>query len=133
VEPDRAVFRGKICCPHCEGTALRTEDRRWRRLRHENWGERRTVLELETRRFQCLGCNRFFCQRFPGIQPRRRASEPYRRSVYRKHYDGISRSQLSKREGISGFTVERWVLDFLQLSAGKRSTRSAQRIGVCFL
>jgi transposase len=116
----RAVFTGKTACPHCEATALRSKDRRWRKLRHENWGERRTVLELETRKFQCLGCTRFFLQRFPGIQPRRRASEPYRRSVYRKHYDGISRSRLSKREGISGSTVERWFLEFLQLSLNER-------------
>jgi transposase len=116
----RGVFAGKISCPHCEGTALRTKDRRIRKLRHENWGERRTVLELETRKFQCLGCNRFFWQRFPGIQPRRRASEPYRRSVYRKHFDGISRSRLSQREGISGSTVERWFLEFLQLSLQER-------------
>ncbi len=117
----RAVFTGKTCCPHCGAGNLRTKDKRLRSLRHENWGERRTVLELETRKFQCLGCNRFFWQRFPGIQPHRRATEPYRRSVYRKHFDGISRSRLSKREGISGSTVERWFLEFLQLSLNERS------------
>jgi transposase len=116
----RAVFTGKICCPGCGGESLRSKDKRLRRVRHENWGERRTVLELETRKFQCLGCTRFFWQRFPGIQPNRRASEPYRRSVYRKHYDGISRSRLANREGISGSTVERWFLEFLQLSLNER-------------
>ena len=40
----RAVFTGKIGCPHCEATALRSKDKRLRKLRHENWGERRTLL-----------------------------------------------------------------------------------------
>lgn len=124
----RAVFTGKICCPHCEGETLRTKDKRLRTLRHENWGERWTVLELESRKFQCLSCNRFFWQRFPGIQPHRRASEPYRRSIYRKHYDGISRSRLSEREGISGSTVERWFLEFLQLSLNERSNAPCPQV-----
>jgi transposase len=78
------------------------------------------VLEVETRKFQCLACNGFFWQRFPGIRPGGRATEPYRKSVYRKHFDGISRHRLSKREGISGSTVERWFLEFLQLSLNER-------------
>jgi len=127
----RAVYTGRICCPDCGGENLRTKDKRLRKLRHENWGERRTVLELETRKFQCLDCHRFFWQRFPGIQPRRRASEPYRRSVYRRHFDGISRSRLSQREGISGSTVERWFLEFLQLSLNERSnTPCPQVLGI---
>ena len=117
----RAVFTGKTCCPHCAGTDLRTKDRRLRRLRHENWGERRVVLELESRKYVCRACGRSFWQRFPGIRPGGRATERYRKSVYRKHFDGISRHRLSKREGISGSTVERWFLEFLQLSLNERS------------
>jgi transposase len=49
----RAVFTGGVSCPDCQGTNLRTKDKRVRRLRHENWGERRTVLERESRKFQC--------------------------------------------------------------------------------
>jgi len=65
------------------------------------------VLELETGKWLCLGCQRSFWQRFPGIVPRLRASEPFRRSVCQKHFDGISRSRLAKREHISSATVER--------------------------
>ena len=79
-----------------------------RLLRHESWGTRRSVLELETRKWRCQGCQRSFWQRFPGILTRRRATEPFRRSVSIKHYDGISRSRLAKRESIASATVERW-------------------------
>jgi transposase len=127
----RAVYTGSIYCPHCGGENLRTKDKRLRKLRHENWGERRVMIELESRKYTCRACVRSFWQRFPGIRPGGRATEPYRKSVYRKHYDGISRSRLSQREGISGSTVERWFLEFLQLSLNERSnTPCPQVLGI---
>jgi transposase len=77
-------------------------------------------LELPTQKWLCRGCGRSFWQRFPGILPRKRATEPFRRSVFLKHWDGISRSRLGQREGIASATVERWSLDFLRLRAAER-------------
>jgi transposase len=93
-----------------------------RRPRHESWGTRHTRLELESRKWLCLDCKRSFWQRFPGILPRLRASEPFRRSVCQKHYDGISRSRLGQRERISGATVERWFGDYLRRLAAERAS-----------
>jgi transposase len=70
----------------------------------------------------CRDCGRSFWQRFPGILPRRRATEPFRRSVSLKHWDGISRSRLSQREAIGSATVERWFQDFLQRQVAERSS-----------
>ena len=42
------------------------------RRRHESWGMRRCVLELETYKWVCRACGRSFWQRFPGLQPRLR-------------------------------------------------------------
>ena len=116
-----ARYTGQIDCPHCGGVRLRVKDRRVRHLRHESWGTRPSTLELESRKWQCRECGRTFWQRFPGIQPRKRATEPFRRSVFVRHYDGISRSRLSEREGIGSATVERWFQDFLKLKAAERS------------
>jgi transposase len=115
-------FTGAVCCPHCEGKHLRIKDRRIRRPRHESWGTRLVALELESRKWRCLSCGRSFWQRFPGIQPRVRATEPFRRSVCQKHYDGISRSRLAKRERISSATVERWFGNYLRLRAAERAS-----------
>jgi len=38
----------KMNCPECGGVRLRAKDRRLRRLRHESWEVRHTVLELES-------------------------------------------------------------------------------------
>jgi transposase len=115
-------FTGVVCCPHCEGKQLRIKDRRIRRPRHESWGTRQVALELESRKWRCLDCQRSFWQRFPGILPRIRATEPFRRSVCQKHYDGISRSRLAKRERISSATVERWFNNYLRLLAAERAS-----------
>lgn len=121
-------FTGRDRCPHCEGTELRSKGRRIRRPRHESLGIRRCFLELETRKWLCLSCNRSFWQRLPGIQPRLRATEPFRRSVCQKHFDGISRSRLAKRESLSSATVERWFGWYLRLLAGEKTSVECPRI-----
>ncbi len=88
------------------------------------------MLMLETSKWQCQDCERYFWQRFPGILPRRRATEPFRRSVSLKHFDGISRSRLGRREGIGSATVERWFQDFLKLQAGERRSPCPQVLGI---
>jgi transposase len=89
---------------------------------------RRSVLELETRKWQCRVCGRTFWQRFPGVLPRRRATEPFRRSIFLRHWDGISRSRLSHREGIGSATVERWFQDLLKVKAAERQQRPCPQV-----
>jgi transposase len=124
----QARFLGGVSCPGCGGTKLRRKDRRLRTPRHESWGMRRCVLELETYKWVCRACGRSFWQRFPGLQPRLRATEPFRRSVCQKHFDGMSRSCLGKREGLSSATVERWFGWYLGLLAGERTSRQCPQI-----
>jgi transposase len=121
-------FVGQVSCPGCKGTKLRRKDRRLRTPRHESWGMRRCVLELETYKWVCRVCSRSFWQRFPGLQPRLRATEPFRRSVCQKHFDGISRSRLAERERVSSATIERWFEWYLKLLAGERIGRACPQI-----
>jgi transposase len=123
-----ARFIGKVLCPHCGGSNLRMKDLRIRRPRHESWGVRHCVIELETRKWRCGGCERTFWQRFPGILPRMRASEPFRRAVCQKHFDGISRSRLAKRERLASATVERWFGAWLRQLAGERTALECPQI-----
>jgi transposase len=124
----RARHGGPIRCPYCEGEKLRSRDRRLRQLRHESWGLRRVLLELETHKFRCQSCERSFWQRFPGILPRKRSTEPFRRCVAIKHWDGISRRRLGQREGIGSATVERWFQDFLKLRAAERQSAPCPQV-----
>jgi transposase len=104
------------------------KDLRIRRPRHESWGVRHCVIALETRKWRCLSCERTFWQRFPGILPRMRATEPFRRAVCQKHFDGISRSRLAKREHIASATVERWFGVWLRQMAGERTAPECPQI-----
>jgi transposase len=73
-------------------------------------------------------CSRNFWQRFPGILPRGRSTKPFRRSVSLKHFDGINRSRLGRREGIGSATVERRFQDFLQLRVSGRSVAPCPQV-----
>src|SRR5581483_8715018 len=123
-----ARYTGPISCPDCGGKRLRVKDRRIRSPRHESWGQRHTVLLLETRKWRCRDCGRTFWQPFPGLLPRRRATEPFRRSVFVRHWDGINRSRLGRREAIGSATVERWFQDFIRREAAERSGRACPQV-----
>jgi transposase len=114
------TYSGAVTCPFCGGNQLRLRDKRLRRPRHESWGQRHTELEVESRKWRCKDCDKHFWQRFPGLLPRKRATEPFRRSVFQKHWDGINRSRLAQREGIGSATVERWSIDFLRREVSER-------------
>ena len=111
---------GAVKCPHCGGTRLRRKDTAIRRPRHECLRQRHTELELTTHKWLCQQCQRSFWERFPGLLPRKRATEAFRRSVFQDHWDGINRSRVGQRMGISSATVERWSLDFLKRKAAER-------------
>ena len=106
-------FVGERVCPHCVCSDLRDRGRGVRFVRHESFGDRCCVLELETRKWRCRGCSKTFWQRFPGILPGKRSTEPFRRSIANQHRDGINRSRLSIREKIGGATIHRWFQDCL--------------------
>jgi transposase len=58
---------------------------------------------------------------------RLRASERFRRHVCQKHFDGISRSRLGRREKLASSTIERWFGWYLRLMAGERISRECPR------
>jgi transposase len=124
----QARFTGEVACPHCGGRDLRNKGRAVRILRHESWGVRTTEVHLETRKWLCRVCVRQFWQRMPGVLSRMRSTEPFRRSVCQKHFDGISRSRLAKRERISSATIERWFGVWLRQIAGERASPQCPEI-----
>ncbi len=121
-------FVGRVFCPDCQSESLMLKDKRVRRPRHESWGMRHTVLELESRKYRCRDCGRYFWERLPGILPRKRSTEPFRRSVFVAHWDGINRSRLAEREGIGGATVERWFHDHLAREFAERQHAACPRV-----
>jgi hypothetical protein len=54
----------------------------------------RCALELETCKWVCRAWSRSLWQRFPGILPRLRATEPFSAQRLQRHFDGISRSRI---------------------------------------
>ena len=118
-----ARYTGPQSCPHCQSGKVRSKGRYVRLVRHESWGRRPCLLELEARKWRCVTCRRQFRQRFPGILPCQRASEAFQRMIFGQHLDGINRSRLGKREGIGAATVERYFRHGLQRQCGEWHSR----------
>jgi transposase len=102
-------------CHKCQSSDLRKKDRFERRVRHVSFGERLTELLIEGFKFYCRACRSYFRQRFPGILPRKRASEPFRKQVSRQHHEGLTQKSLARTMALGQATVERWYRDFIRL------------------
>src|SRR5690606_6525135 len=85
----KARYTGKVACCKCSSEDLRKKDRFERRVRHVCFGDRLSELLIEGFKFYCKHCKTYCRQRFPGILPRRRASESFRKQVSRQHHEGI--------------------------------------------
>lgn len=123
-----ARYQGEVSCPRCGGNRLRKKDRFIRHLRHESMGSRRCELHLEGFKYHCLGCGRYFHQRFPGILPCKRSTEGFRREVFEKHFDGICQSRLAGRLRIGQATVERWFQELLGRKLAEMKNNPCPRV-----
>jgi transposase len=115
-------------CIYCNSENLRIKDTFIRRVRHVSFGERLTRLHIKAHKFKCEDCGKYFNQRFPGIQYRKRATEKFRKEVFVKHFDGVTQKTLAKRVRIGQATVERWAQDFLKLEESKQDRSRWPRV-----
>jgi len=116
-----ARYIGSVACPECSGEQLRSKGRYQRTVRHESWGMRHVFLILEAHKWLCRGCGRGFRQQFPGILKWQRATEVFRRMIFWRHWDGVSRRRLGQREGLGSATIERWFQHVLKRLAAERT------------
>ena len=124
----RARYAGPVRCPWCQGMELRIKDTFVRILRHASFGTRPSALHLQSHKYHCKSCGRYFNQRFPGIGKGRLSTEPFRRQVFLAHHQGISQKTLGERERLGSATVERWYQELLEVKVRERVNDHCPRI-----
>jgi transposase len=123
-----ARYTGSRSCPECQGERLRNKGVLERTVRHVSWSAKRVFLRLLGHVGLCKQCGKRFRERFPGLLPGQQATEAFRGKVFQDHWDGISRSRVAQREGISGATVERHFQHFLTRLMAELSGRQCPQI-----
>jgi len=71
-------------------------------------------------KYHCQTCARYFRQRFPGILPYQRATEPFKNEVCEAHHGGIPQIRLGRRRQLGTATIERWYHRFLERGMAER-------------
>lgn len=115
-------------CIHCGSLNLRKKDKYIRKVKHISIGEQLSELWIHGFKFKCKNCLRYFNQRFDGILPYKRASEPFRREVVKLHHDGICAKVLALRKKLSPATIEKWYQNFMTLENKKISMFQCPKI-----
>ena len=130
VDPVRveAEYAGEVHCPHCASARLRKKAPFTRQIRHESLGQRLVWLVLRGYKYLCRSCGRYFRQRFPGLLPYQRATEPFKSEVCQNHHDGICQSRLSRRMRMGSATVERGYHRYLECKLAERANATCPRV-----
>lgn len=115
-------------CLYCERTPVRIKATYQRTVKHTRLGTQLMVLHLRVPKYHCQGCNRYFRHRFSGIQPRYRASEPYRLQVFEAHEGGVSQRRLTQTHRIGSATVERWYQSYVRRRVSELSGRMCPQV-----
>lgn len=123
-----AEYVGKRQCPHCQGERLRKKDSFIRTLKHHAIGINKSVLVLKTFKFQCYDCKRYFNQRFQGINPYQRVTEPFKEQVGLRHHHGTSKRVTASDLGVGEATVERYYHRYLTLQSNESKHASCPKI-----
>jgi len=123
-----AEYIGKRECPHCQCSRLRKKDSFLRVFKHHSIGINKSVLIMKTYKFQCYGCKKFFNQRFQGINPHQRVTEPFKEQVGLRHHHGTSKRVTAKDLGLGEATVERYYHRYLKLQDNKTKNTSCPKV-----
>jgi transposase len=115
-------------CLCCGGDRLRSKGRYQRSVRHLDCCGLECWLQIDCRRWRCVGCEHCFVQPLPGITPRRHSTESWREEMYRRHDDGICASRLARREHLGQATVGRIYAQFTERKAKERLSLDCPRI-----
>src|ERR1700722_2147994 len=103
-----AEYVGLIECLRCKSRNLRKKERFNRVFKHHSIGTSKSVLLIQTHKFYCRDCQKYFNQRLPGIEPYQRSTEPFKDEVAMRHHDGCSVRRVSRRLDLGQATVGRY-------------------------
>ena len=120
-------YFGKRKCPHCDSSRLRKKDCFLRTFKHHSVGINKSVLIMKTFKFLCRDCGRYFNQRFKGINPYQRVTEPFKEQVLRHHH-GTSKRLTANDLGVGEATVERYYHRYLTLQSNETKNASCPKI-----
>lgn len=123
-----AEYTGVITCIHCKSINLRKKERFQRVLKHHSIGSAKSVLIIQTYKFHCRVCGKYFNQRMPGILPYQRVTEPFKDEVATKHHDGHSILKVSKRLSLGQATVGRYYKSYLQREFNEHKNASCPKV-----
>lgn len=123
-----AEYIGLIECIHCKSSNLRKKERFQRVLKHHSIGTAKSILLIQTYKFFCRECGKYFNQRLPGILPYQRSTEPFKDEVATKHHDGCSVLKVSQRLAIGQATVGRYYNSYLRREFSEHKNASCPKI-----
>ena len=71
-------------------------------------GNKGSIIRFKTHKYRCEDCGHYFNGNPAGLLKYQHSMEVFKREVFYRHCEGVSKKDLSKDYGISDSTVERY-------------------------
>lgn len=101
-------------CPECAGQNFRIKASKERVFKHGIWEEQLVLLRIKIPKLFCKKCRHYFTLLVPGILPKKRSTEKFRKEIFYLHHGGLTQTHLERTHQVSASTVERWYHDFIE-------------------
>jgi transposase len=108
-----AEVQSDTACPTCQSKRWRIKSTQEREFKHGIWEEHLVILRIKIPKFLCKQCGRYFVLQVPGILPKKRSTEKFRKEIFHLHHGGLTQIHLERTHSVSASTVERWYHDFV--------------------
>lgn len=128
IEVQGSAVVENVKCPKCEATSYRIKATRERVLKHAIYGQKLVQLRVKIPKLLCHKCGAYFMFRIPGILPKKRSTEEFRKAVFHLHHGGLTQTTIAKSHSIGTATVERWYHDYVEYRVKELSGRSCPTV-----
>lgn len=118
-------------CPYCGSFSLRCKDTFTRNIKSISIGVRATILRIQTHKYCCHDCGKYFNSSPQGILKHQQTCEHLKQEVFHRHCQGVSKKDLSLDLKVSDSSIERWFKQsYFRKNQELKNARCPQVLGI---
>ena len=116
-------------CPCCKSISSDVKERKERCVRDLDWGEKRTFIHFEIRRFECAQCGHRFTEELQAVGWRRHQTIRFEQAVYQRCLES-SKTAIAKAFYLSYSTVDEIFKRYARQQARRNQWGTVRTLGI---
>lgn len=116
-------------CPCCKSISTDVKEQKERCVRDLDWGEKRTFIHFEIRRFECAQCGHRFTEELHAVAWRRHQTVRFEQAIYQRCLES-SKTAIAKTFHLSYSTVDEIFKRYARQQARRSQWGTVRTLGI---